>query len=180
MNIASFHFSLPTTPRVVSFLPPLPLGATPAFQMGTRVVQKSQVQRLRLRNADLCCCWNRRWTEYHEWILVTQVSGMKWDTFSHWDYPKTSFVKDQNILMPCESLVNPVTVTRKVHHSIGVSATAVHQYPTWNNQRWFFDVLLCHGKSRSHCFWASQLVCLKQQVKSEGPQFCRFQLLSPR
>ena len=109
MNIASFHFSLPTTPRIVSFLPPLPLGATPASQMGTQVVQKSQVQRLRLRNADLCCRWNRRWTKYHEWILVTQVTGMKWDTLCDWDCPTTSFVKDQNILMPCESLVNPVS-----------------------------------------------------------------------
>ena len=48
------HEATRTTHRIVAFLPPLPLGVTPASQMGTEVLQKSQVQPLRLRNADLC------------------------------------------------------------------------------------------------------------------------------
>ena len=190
-----FPLSLPTTPRIVSFLPPLPLGATPASQMGMQVVQKSQVQRLRLRNADLCCCWIEigdepnitsgywslrlpGWNEIHRYTLWLRLSYNKLRQRSKHTHAMWILMVLPN--KPQKTPVNPVSVTRKVHHSIGVSATAVQQYPTWNNQRWFFDVLLCHRKSRSHGFWASQLVCLKKQVKSECPQFWRFQLLSPR
>ena len=156
MNISSFHFSLQTTRSIVSFLLPLPLGLTPASLMGTQVVQKSQVQRPRRRNADLCCRWNRRQTNYHEWIVVTQVTGMRWDTqiqsdtLSHWDCPITSSVKEQNMNCHAPRTINEHThdMWNKVHHSVSVSATAVHENPTWNNERWFFNVLLCHGKFR--------------------------------
>ena len=64
-----FPFSCSKQLPESSFLPSLPLGVTPQDNHKTT------------KSANLRCCWNRRWKKNHKCILVTRVTGMKWDNF---------------------------------------------------------------------------------------------------
>ena len=154
MNIASyciFPFSLQTTPRIrLTSLLPLPLG----HWVPHRHLRWGRRWCRRVRSNGwgwgmLTCAvveiadgpnvtsgyWSLRlheWDEIHfvtETVLQQASSKIKTSIVTHRE-------QSMNIRMPCET------------RCIIPSATAVHQNPTWNNQRWFFNVLLCHRKFR--------------------------------
>ena len=81
---------------------------------------------------------------------------------------------------PQKTPVNPVTVTRNVHHFVDLFDNSTQNFPPGTTRG---------GSSMSSCATGSlglmvsglpNWFVLKKQVKPEGPQFWRFQLLFPR
>ena len=148
---------------------------------------------------------------------------MKWDTFSHWDYPKTSFVKDQtmhvthldqsmNTRMPCEtSWFFSIIPSKHDSHRASFRWPFRQQYTEISHLEQPEVVLQCPPVplevsvfvrslsmnnlaestlpfSRIIYFRRFSINKCKKSRKQlyieanqwEGPQFWRFQLLSPR
>ena len=144
MNIASFHFSLQTTTRIVSLLCSLYHWVTGCHTGISDGDAGSAEESGPTAKAEEC--WPVLLLKSQmDQISRVQVTGMKLDTQIQYTFSlRLSYnilrqrTKHElmNIRMPCET------------RCIIPSATAVHQNPTWNNQRWFFNVLLCHRMFR--------------------------------